>query len=193
MLIRTIFCLAGVPAVGKSTVCKELCRRYPQEVAFLRRWTTRAMRSGEEEEIVHLERRAFVEKTKKRLLTAVFCSNHAMYGISVEELERLLRSETRWVGCLSASAGLSLHALGYEIFTIYLTVRDRNVLVERLRARGHAEGDIAVRMHEFDDADAEWREVSADAVLSTDTQSVAETVEEVGRLLHLPTRGFFSS
>lgn len=184
---RTIFCLAGVPAAGKSTIRHQLCLRYPTNVSFLRRWTTRRVRPGEEDEVVHLKRGAFVRKTNQRLLTGIFCSNHTMYGISVEELEALLRSGTRWIGCISASAGLSLHAIGYEVLVIYLTVRDRRVLLDRLRARGHREKEIATRMHEFDDADAEWRDVSGDCVLATDSLSVEETVQAVIRLLRLPT------
>lgn len=183
---RTLFCLAGVPAVGKSTIRQELCDLYPAHVVFLRRWTTRPMRPGEEGEIVHLSRTGFCEKVSRQDLTAVFCSNRAMYGVSVEELEELLRTGCQWIGVVSASAGLALRDRGYSVIVVYLTVRNRDALVERLRKRGHTEAEIAMRMHEYDDADAEWREVSATHVLYTDELSVEQTVSAVARHLGLP-------
>jgi guanylate kinase len=182
---RTVFCLAGVPAVGKSTIRQMLCDRYPNEIVFLRRWTTRPMRPGEEGEIVHLSRAEFCQKVAQQHLTAVFCSNKTMYGVNVEELEELLESGRQWIGVISASAGLALRERGYPVTTVYLTVRNRDALVERLRKRGHGEEEIAMRMHEYDDADAEWQEVSATHTLYTDELTPEETVAAVGRHLHL--------
>jgi guanylate kinase len=183
---RTLFCLAGVPAVGKSTIRQALCDHYPADVVFLRRWTTRPMRPGEEGEIVQLSRTEFCEKVARRHLTAVFCSNQTMYGVSVEELEELLRTDRRWIGVISASAGLALRDRGYHVIVIYLTVRNRDALVERLRKRGHTAEEITMRMHEYDDADAEWREASATHILYTDELTVEETVAAVARHLRLP-------
>ena len=144
------------------------------------------MRPGEEGEIVQLSRTEFCEKVARRHLTAVFCSNQTMYGVSVEELEELLRTDRRWIGVISASAGLALRDRGYHVIVIYLTVRNRDALVERLRKRGHTAEEITMRMHEYDDADAEWREASATHILYTDELSVAETVTAVVRHLRLP-------
>lgn len=183
---RTLFCLAGVPAVGKSTIRQALCDYSPTDVVFLRRWTTRSMRPGEEGEVVQVSRTEFCEKVARRHLTAVFCSNQTMYGVSVEELEELLQTNRRWIGVISASAGLALRDRGYPVTVIYLTVRNRDALVERLQRRGHTEEEIAMRMHEYDDADAEWREASATHVLYTDELTVDQTVSAVARHLGLP-------
>lgn len=182
---HALFCLAGVPATGKSTLRTELLRRYPHDVVFLSRYTTRRVRSGEEGEIVRLDRETFRHESDLGNLTARYCSNRAMYGISVRELHRLLLGRHSRIGCVSASAGLALRDRGYDVRIVYLTVRNREELVNRLRERGHAEEEIETRMHEFDDADAEWRDLSTHHVIYTDELSVADTVEQVARLLGL--------
>lgn len=182
---HTIFCLAGVPAAGKSTMRTELLRRFPHDVVFLSRYATRPVRSGEEGEIVHLDRETFRHESDSGNLTARYCSNHTMYGISISELHRLLLGRHSRIGCISASAGLALRDRGYDVLIVYLTVRNREGLVHRLRARGHTQEEIETRMHEFDDADAEWRDLSTHHVMYTDELSVADTAEQVARLLGL--------
>lgn len=189
---QIIFCLAGVPAVGKSTIRQGLCKQYGQDVVFLRRWTTRPVRVGEEDEVMHLSRTEFCAKAAKRHLTAIFCSNKTMYGINVEELDELLRTDRRWIGAISATAGLALRDRGYPVTVLYLTVRNRKMLVARLRERGHSEEEIAMRMHEYDDSDTEWREVSADHILYTDELSVEQTVTAIAQHLALPSAALAS-
>lgn len=185
-LSTVTFCLAGCPGTGKSTIRRALLERYPSDIVFLKRWATRAVRPGEEDEVAHLDEPAFVAHRRGGQLTAIFCANRTMYGLSLTELAQLFRGPKRWIGCQSASAGLSLQDRGYAITIIYLTVRHRHALLARLRERGTAEADISMRMHEFDDADAAWGYVSADHLLYTDELTIAETVERVARILGLP-------
>lgn len=105
----TLFCLAGCPGSGKSTIRGRLLDAYPTEVAFLRRYTTRPVRPGEDGEVVQLAREAFVTESRQGNLIAQFCANRAMYALSLAELEALLAAGThRWIGCFSASAAVAL-------------------------------------------------------------------------------------
>lgn len=181
-----LFCLAGASGSGKSTLRDALCRQFPSQVTFLSRITTRVSRADETGEVVTLPRDRLVALARRGRLTALYCANRHVYGLSVDELERLLAEpQVRWIGCLSASAALALRDRGYDVTVIYLTVRNREVLITRLRSRGHADREIAMRLHEYDDADAEWASLCADRVLYTDELTVVESAAAVANILGL--------
>ncbi len=192
-LVRTtqprarLFCLAGTSGVGKSTIRSALLQSFPGQLAFLRRVTTRASRYHEDGEVISQPPAHFADQARRGRLTALYCANCHSYGLSLDELERLLSQPgQRWIGCLTASAALALRDHGYDITVIYLTVRRRGVLLERLRDRGYSDEEIAMRLHEHDDADAQWAALCADHVLHTDELTVAESVAAVASILELP-------
>ena len=187
---KTIFCLGGCPGAGKSTIRRELLAWYPDDVVFLRRWTTRPIRPGDGDEYVHLSEEQFVQAAANagRLL-ALSYPTAPRYAVCQDELAAYLRGPRQWIGCLAGATGLALLGVGHEVVGVYLTVSNRSVLAQRLRTRGYSEVDVSRSLREYDD-DSQWAEAITDGcsahILSTDHLTIPETVAAVARILRLP-------
>lgn len=142
--MNKIIIIAGPSGAGKTTLTNYLKEKFniPRVITH----TTRPIRNGEKADEAYyfetdksFQKLHFFEKVKY---------DKYQYGSSQEALEKAW-DKSKLVSLIVETEGAQsyINALHSQVYFIYLTVSDLNVLKKRLLKRGDSKQEVAIRMH----------------------------------------------
>ena len=147
--------LSGCSAVGKNTVIKTLLREHAEMFCSMPTYTTRAPRPGEREgdPYCFLTDEQFRQKIAEGELYEYEQIHTSYYGSSRKLLAEARKSGKVIVKDIDVKGALNLSRLLREdmrVVTVFLYA-EKELLRSRLRGRGDAEADIAIRLRRYDE------------------------------------------
>lgn len=182
-----LFLIVGPSGVGKGTVIEHLKRRYP-EFVYPISVTTREPRPGEEDGVVYnfVKKDEFEEMIRQnKLLEYARVHNREYYGTVkqpiVEALGRgrVIIREVDMQGCESIIEALPKK----NVVSIFLTVPDKQDLINRIQKRGKLpEEEIKRRMESAEREFAKGGEI-CDYQVPSLTDKIKECVDDVEKII----------
>ena len=145
-----IIIISGPSGVGKTPIIYSVIDDF-SVVRRIQSYTSRSVRGKEVAgTYVYLTREQFEQKIKEGFFlefNKVHKDGH-YYGTALESYQSIINDGCVAIKDIDVDSFKRLKDSGEDVVGIYLTVKDKNVLFDRLRERGETEKTIEMRLHD---------------------------------------------
>jgi guanylate kinase len=182
--MNKLFILVGPGGVGKDTILEELMKK----VSYLNRLITCTTRKKRPDDISGKTIKFFSEQEFKAMIKhGDFLETDfhfgAYYGSRKKDLARLLKKGNVIVG-LDINGARKLKKMLNFVVTIFIKVKSKNVVIERMRMRGMSEEGIKMKLKRY--GEEMKYEKEADYVVVNDKLDVA--ISELKKIIEAESK-----
>ena len=166
--------MSGPSGSGKTPLLYSVIERFPN-VRKIQSYTTRKLRKKEVNgTYIYLTKNQFEEKIKENFFLEYnkVHKDQQYYGTGLDSYENAINEGCVAIKDIDVDSYKEMKKRDIDIVGIYVTVKNRGILFDRLRERGESEQTIAIRL--FDRVDYEnAQQKHYDYVIHTDNMDKA--------------------
>lgn len=173
--------ISGPSGAGKTPLLYRLEEIYPN-IRRIQSYTTRKTRKNEiSGTYVYMTRGQFEEKIKEGFFLEYnkVHKDQEYYGTSLKSYQDVINKGNVAIKDIDVDSYKMMKQKDIDILGIYVTVKNRGVLFDRLRERGESEKTISIRLHDRVDYE-NAQHIHYDYVVYTDNfESATKEVEKI--------------
>lgn len=174
--------ISGPSGVGKTPLIYNIMERYPF-VKRIQSCTTRKVRSKEVQgTYIYMTHTQFEQKIKEGFFLEYnkVHKDQEYYGTSLKSYEDTIKSGNVAIKDIDVDSYKNIRqTTDLDIVGIYLSIKNRGVLFDRLRERGETEKTIEIRLHDRVDYENEQSKFYDYIVYTDNFYKACDQIEEI--------------